>query len=75
MGLKRIIFYMVLLGSNLIWGYNGLFLISFCYKVLNKFYFVLTLNIINNEKLIMIIVFEDDKRRFIIFEFKENIFD
>lgn len=55
MGLKRIISYMVLSGSNLTWGYNGSFPTSFCHKVPNKFHSVLTLNITNNEKLIMTI--------------------
>lgn len=75
MGLKWIISYMVLSGSNLTWGYNGSFPTSFCHKVPNKFHSVLTLDITNNEKLIMTIVSEDDKRRFTISELKENISD
>lgn len=58
MGLKWIISYMVLSGSNLTWGYNGSFQTSFCHKVPNKFHSVLTLDITNNEKLIMTIVSE-----------------
>lgn len=56
MGLKWIISYMVLSGSNLTWGYNGSFQTNFCHKVPNKFHSVLTLDITNNEKLIMTIV-------------------
>lgn len=55
MGLKWIISYMVLSGSNLTWGYSGSFPTSFCHKVPNKFHSVLTLNITNNKKLIMTI--------------------
>lgn len=58
MGLKRIISYMDLSGSNLTWGYNGSFQTSFCHKEPNKFHSVLTLDITNNEKLIMTIVSE-----------------
>lgn len=58
MGLKRIISYMDLSGSNLTWGYNGSFQTSFCHKVPNKFHSVLMLDITNNEKLIMTIVSE-----------------
>lgn len=72
MGLKRIISYMVLSGSNLTWGYNGSFQTSFCHKVPNKFHSVLTLDITNNEKLLSL---KDDRSRFTISELKENISD